>query len=296
MRRFQFSLLGMFGFMTVAAMGCAALVHPSPLWCSAVAVFVMLALLNAIVGAVLRRGPARRFWVGFLVFGWGSLALLFGGTLITINSPNPSYYPSSIFLDSPLNWLYEVTHKNSATYAPPSYTTPYATPSVGYAVPLSPNPANTPAPTAQVAFDPYSSTPPPAQPAAEATTSQPAPEAAADQPPPDSSAPGNPLAAVPAPEAQTSPATSPPTPSSNSVSPTDPTASPYVPSSYAPSYAVISGTVAVPPTIAFVSPLDPMAFSYFKITGNLLFVTLFALLGGMFAKAFYATAEGGGGS
>jgi hypothetical protein len=106
MRWFQFSLLGLFGLLTCVAMGCAALVQASATWCSAVAIAVLIALLNSILGVVFRRGPTRAFWIGFMVFGWGSLAILFG-TFFSISSPNSH---GSAVLDGPLNALYGVIH------------------------------------------------------------------------------------------------------------------------------------------------------------------------------------------
>ncbi|MHC5539942.1 hypothetical protein ACYOEI_17115 [Singulisphaera rosea] len=35
-------------------------------------------LLLAVVGAICRRGPSRAWWIGFALFGWGYLALVFG--------------------------------------------------------------------------------------------------------------------------------------------------------------------------------------------------------------------------
>lgn len=83
MTRFQFSLLALFGLVTCVALGCAALVSASLIGCAAVYLATLVALLAGIPGIVYRRGPARAFWVGFVAFGCGYVALsgwfYFGG-------------------------------------------------------------------------------------------------------------------------------------------------------------------------------------------------------------------------
>jgi hypothetical protein len=74
----QFSLLTLFGLVTIVALGCAALRSPSELWASSLFTFTIVVLLAAILRAILRRGPARAFWIGFALFGWGYLLLIFG--------------------------------------------------------------------------------------------------------------------------------------------------------------------------------------------------------------------------
>jgi hypothetical protein len=110
MHRFQFSILGLIGLMALVAVGCAAMVNASAGWCSAVAIFLMLALLNSIVGVVYRRGKDRAYWVGFLVFGWGSLFLLFENPLVPIRSPQPECFVNNVFISNHLKKLYDATH------------------------------------------------------------------------------------------------------------------------------------------------------------------------------------------
>jgi hypothetical protein len=53
--------------------GAAALVRPSHAWALASLALYQIALLTAILGLLLRRGPRRAGWVGFTVFGWAYL-------------------------------------------------------------------------------------------------------------------------------------------------------------------------------------------------------------------------------
>lgn len=112
MRRFQFTLLGLFGLLTAAALGCAALMHPTALWCSAVAIAVVTVLFAAVLGVVYRRGADRAFWVGFAVFGWGYLMLNYG-PILPIYSPEPDgggFTMTSAVSSGPIVNLYQLLH------------------------------------------------------------------------------------------------------------------------------------------------------------------------------------------
>jgi hypothetical protein len=61
--------------VSFVAVGLAALKYPTPLAASALATLLQGSLAVALLGAVLRRGPRRAFWVGFAVCG-GAYALL----------------------------------------------------------------------------------------------------------------------------------------------------------------------------------------------------------------------------
>jgi hypothetical protein len=124
MRRFQFSILGLIGLMTFVGIGCAAMVNASAAWCSAVAIFLMLALLNSIVGAICRRGRERVYWIGFLVFGWGSLLLLFENPLVSIRNPQPECLVNNVFISNHLKRLYDVTHTASSNVNTTTWTAP----------------------------------------------------------------------------------------------------------------------------------------------------------------------------
>jgi hypothetical protein len=58
-------------FVLLSAIGAAALSSGSESWSSAVHTLSLAALGFAIVGAMLRRGRARAFWLGFALFGCG---------------------------------------------------------------------------------------------------------------------------------------------------------------------------------------------------------------------------------
>jgi hypothetical protein len=90
MTRLRFSLLGLAGFVTAAAVGCAALIRASATIASAATTVLVVALSLSAVAA-LAGGPRRRgFWIGFAVCGWlyvlvifGPLADSVGNTLLT---------------------------------------------------------------------------------------------------------------------------------------------------------------------------------------------------------------------
>lgn len=84
---FQFSIKGLLGMAVFVAIGCGALLRPSPWWTMFLASATVLWLLGAILAIVYGRGPSRAFWVGFAVFGWGYVALLYGPWAAPFQSP-----------------------------------------------------------------------------------------------------------------------------------------------------------------------------------------------------------------
>jgi hypothetical protein len=78
MGRASISIAGMLGVVLFGAVALAALRSGSDLWLSGVYTTALGVLGFATLGAVLRRGPARAYWVGFAIFGWGYLALANG--------------------------------------------------------------------------------------------------------------------------------------------------------------------------------------------------------------------------
>lgn len=81
----HFSLARLLAAIVILAAALAMLVGATPLWadvCSALFIFIMLV---AVVAVPYRRGPARAFWLGFAVLGWG---YLFYGRFIA--SPTPA--------------------------------------------------------------------------------------------------------------------------------------------------------------------------------------------------------------
>ena len=78
------SIAAMMGGVLFIAIGFAVLMNPTPLGASALGTLLEGLLLIAILGAVLRRGPRRAFWVGFAICGGGYALLAFD------LSPDPS--------------------------------------------------------------------------------------------------------------------------------------------------------------------------------------------------------------
>jgi hypothetical protein len=74
-RPVRLSLAGLLGIVLAVAVGLAALSSPTDLWAATALSLTLAALGFAVVGALLRRGPARAYWVGLAVIGWGYLAL-----------------------------------------------------------------------------------------------------------------------------------------------------------------------------------------------------------------------------
>ena len=74
--RLTFSLVGLFGLVTVACVAVAALKASTPLWASVVFSGTLLVLAFALLGCWL--GTKRRLWAGIALFGWGFIALTCG--------------------------------------------------------------------------------------------------------------------------------------------------------------------------------------------------------------------------
>jgi hypothetical protein len=72
----RFSLGSLLAAVLVVAVGCAALVHPTPLWSQIVFTATLVLLLSATVLAVVAR--PQPFASGLTIFGWGYLLLTSG--------------------------------------------------------------------------------------------------------------------------------------------------------------------------------------------------------------------------
>ena len=72
------SIGGLLAIVVFAAVGLAALRSATDLWASLVNTAALAVLGFAIVAAVVRRGASRTFWLAFVVFGAGYLALASG--------------------------------------------------------------------------------------------------------------------------------------------------------------------------------------------------------------------------
>lgn len=70
MGRFRFSLSALLGFVTFAAVACAALATPTKLWQIAIAAITLACLFYAPLAAFYGSNARRAFWVGFAVVGW----------------------------------------------------------------------------------------------------------------------------------------------------------------------------------------------------------------------------------
>lgn len=84
MRVPRFSIAGLMGFVFIVSIGLVSLRWPTPVWAGAIFLMTWGVLSLAVVGAVCRGGPARAWWLGFALFGWGYLLLVFW---------NPFHYP-----------------------------------------------------------------------------------------------------------------------------------------------------------------------------------------------------------
>jgi hypothetical protein len=84
MPRFRSSLLALFGFVTVVAVGCAALVNPTDIWAIAVVTSTVAILTFGVLAAIFGFGETRAFWSGFSIVGWGHivLSLILDGTYL----------------------------------------------------------------------------------------------------------------------------------------------------------------------------------------------------------------------
>jgi len=72
----QFSLLALGAMVAFVAVACVAVMNASLLWATVIHTASVLVLFMSLVAIVYRRGPARAFWVGFAIFGWGYFVLL----------------------------------------------------------------------------------------------------------------------------------------------------------------------------------------------------------------------------
>jgi hypothetical protein len=86
MTRLHFSLLGLAGFVTAAAVGCWALINASHTIANAATTVLVVALSLTAVAAI-TCGPRRRgFWIGFAVCGWLYVLVIFGPLSQTMGS------------------------------------------------------------------------------------------------------------------------------------------------------------------------------------------------------------------
>lgn len=78
MVRFRFSLGGLCALVLACGVGLAAAKSPTEPWVNGAFSGALLVLGIAVLGALFRQGPARVYWIGFAILGWGYLFLAFG--------------------------------------------------------------------------------------------------------------------------------------------------------------------------------------------------------------------------
>jgi len=75
MEKLRFSMRGLLIGTAGFAIACGALVSASQWIASLIFSATLAVLIVAVLGAVLRRGRPRAFWIGFAIVGWGYLWL-----------------------------------------------------------------------------------------------------------------------------------------------------------------------------------------------------------------------------
>jgi hypothetical protein len=80
MFRFRFSLLHFLIVITLLAIGFGALASGSRLAASGIYTLFLSLICLALAGAVIVRGEARLFWIGFAIFGWAYFLFAFEST------------------------------------------------------------------------------------------------------------------------------------------------------------------------------------------------------------------------
>lgn len=78
MDRPRISVSGLAAIVLAFAVGVAALRGQSPLWAGSLLLLDLATFTFATLAAVYREGARRAWWLGFIAFGWGYLAIAFG--------------------------------------------------------------------------------------------------------------------------------------------------------------------------------------------------------------------------
>jgi hypothetical protein len=103
---YRVTIAGFLGFISLLAIGFAALRSPSAIWASGVFSLAVITLILAVVAACELRGPRRSFWRAFALCGWLYLGL-------TCTPWTESQIGSRLVTTSVMEILY-------ARYAPPT--------------------------------------------------------------------------------------------------------------------------------------------------------------------------------
>jgi hypothetical protein len=75
MRGLRFSIGGLMVIVLATAIGLAALRNASQTWAGAMLLLTCGILALGVVGAMVRKGAERAWWLGFSLYGWGYMAL-----------------------------------------------------------------------------------------------------------------------------------------------------------------------------------------------------------------------------
>jgi hypothetical protein len=86
-RKARLSIAGLMGVVLVASLGLTAFRSATEEWAGATTLVTGGVLVLGVVGAACRRGAERAWWLGFALFGWGYLFLIFGGTYTSLHLP-----------------------------------------------------------------------------------------------------------------------------------------------------------------------------------------------------------------
>jgi hypothetical protein len=89
-RKARLSIAGLMGVVLVASLGLTALRSATEEWAGATTLVTGGVLALGVVGAACRRGAERAWWLGFALFGWGYLFLIFGGAYTSLHLPTSS--------------------------------------------------------------------------------------------------------------------------------------------------------------------------------------------------------------
>jgi hypothetical protein len=86
-RKTRLSIAGLMGVVLVASLGLTALRSGTEEWAGATTLVTCGVLALGLVGAACRSGTERAWWLGFSLFGWGYLWLVFLGPYTTFRLP-----------------------------------------------------------------------------------------------------------------------------------------------------------------------------------------------------------------
>jgi hypothetical protein len=98
MHRYRFSLFGLFVFVTLVAVGCAAICDPSPLWCATTLGLLLTSLLASLILVLYANKKSRPFWVGYAVVGWLTVILHGAESIVESNRLTPAL-PTTLVLE-----------------------------------------------------------------------------------------------------------------------------------------------------------------------------------------------------